>query len=164
MVPSTSARQCRRSGLALRAAPWALVLALSACGGNELGDAPVSRCVPHGSCDPAMFRAGLSAALGDATRGRALFGANCARCHGSNGIGVAEARRIDMGSAAWQASMRDAGIVATVRAGRGAAMPAFRFSDDEHRNLLAFIRSLVRTGEPATAPPDSSNSNDRGGY
>jgi cytochrome c553 len=166
MVPSTSARRCRRPGLAPRVASWCLGLALMAalggCAGNEVGDQPVSRCVPEGTCDPAMFRAGLNAALGDATRGRALFDANCARCHGSDGVGLAEARRIDMGSAAWQASMRDAGIVATVRAGRGAAMPAFRFTDDEHRDLLAFIRSLVRAGEPAAAPP--TDDNDRGGY
>lgn len=145
-----------------RAAWWWVGLILVGCGGNEVGDTPVSRCVPDGACDEAMFRSGLSAALGDAATGRTLYDANCARCHGDDGVGIAEARRIDMGSAAWQASMRDAGIVATVRAGRGASMPAFRLTDDEHRHLLAFIRSLVRSGEPAR--PTTADEPARGGY
>jgi hypothetical protein len=51
-----------------------------------------------------------------------------------------------MRSAAWQASLRDAGVVATVRAGRGAKMPAFDLGDDALRDLLAHLRSLSDEG------------------
>ena len=124
-------------------APLALSLSLlGACGGGEVGDEPIERCVPEGACDPAMFQGGLTAALGDATRGAAVYQANCAKCHGPAGKGVAEARRVDMTSPAWQATMRDGTIVKTVRAGRPPAMPAFSLADQELKDLLAHIRRL----------------------
>lgn len=122
---------------------------LTACNAGELGDEPIARCVPAGSCDEAMFRAGLSAELGDAARGAPLYARDCARCHGDQGKGIAEARRIDMTSAAWQASMRDGAIVKTLRAGRPPIMPAFEYEDQELKDLLAHIRTL-RVAPPAT--------------
>lgn len=143
-----------------------LAALVAGCGGNETGEAPVSRCYPENACSDEMFRSGIRASLGDAKAGSATFSANCTRCHGADGAGIGDARHIDMGSPAWQASMRDSGIVATVRAGRGASMPAFAFKEQELRDLLAYTRSLVRTpgtqapGAVAPAEPDS----DRGGY
>jgi cytochrome c553 len=119
-----------------------LVASFAACNAGELGDEPVERCVPEGACDEAMFHGGLSAAFGDASRGAALFAKECARCHGDAGKGIAEARRIDMTSPAWQASMRDGVIVKTVRGGRLPLMPAFAFSDEQLKDLLAHLRRL----------------------
>lgn len=136
------------------------------CGGNELGDTPVSRCVPEGACPEHILESGIRASLGDPSVGAATYTANCTRCHGEDGVGSGDASRIDMTSPAWQASMRDAGIIATVRAGRGALMPAFSFTDQELRDLLAHLRNLVREGAappPGVAPTKTEEPN-RGGY
>lgn len=125
-------------------------IVLGACGAGELGDEPVERCVPAGECDPAMFQGGLTAALGDATRGAVVYRDNCAKCHGPAGKGVAEARRVDMTSPAWQASMRDGTIVKTVRAGRPPTMPAFDLPDQALKDLLAHLRGL-EVAPPAPA-------------
>ncbi|MFO0748038.1 MAG: c-type cytochrome [Myxococcota bacterium] len=122
---------------------FALALSASAgCDRGDLGDEPVSRCVPAGACDEAMFQGGIKASLGDAARGAKLFADNCVKCHGATGHGEADAKAIDMTSPAWQASMRDAAIVKTVRAGRGMKMPAFTFDDQSLRDLLAHVRTL----------------------
>jgi hypothetical protein len=57
-----------------------------------------------------------------------------------------------MTSAAWQASVRDATVVKTVRTGRGAQMPSFTLKDQELRDLLAHLRSLVRAPAAPAAP------------
>jgi len=120
----------------------AFAAALVGCNAGEVGDTPIERCVPEGSCDEAMFRSGLSAAQGNAAAGAALYAKECARCHGEGGKGVAEARRIDMTSPAWQATMRDGTIVKTLRAGRPPVMPAFQFSDEALKDILAHLRTL----------------------
>jgi mono/diheme cytochrome c family protein len=123
---------------------WA---ALGACGEPSTGELPVARCYPQdGACGEAMFAGGLRAELGDPVAGAKVFADNCARCHGADGAGLAEARHIDMRSAAWQASLRDAGVVATVRAGRAPKMPAFDLGDTALRDLLAHVRSLGAGG------------------
>lgn len=128
-------------------------LALAACGDGSIGHAPVARCHPSPeACPPAMFQGGLRAELGTPSAGARVYADNCARCHGPDGRGLADARHIDMTSAAWQASLRDSGIIATVRAGRGPKMPAFDLDDGPLRDLLAHIRSL------ATSPPSSGGS------
>ncbi len=134
-------------------------LVVVGCGAGELGKAPVERCVPAGACDPAMFEGGISATLGKAEAGQTLYAKECARCHGPDGHGLAEAKQIDMTSPAWQASLRDSTIVKIVRSGRAPLMPAFSFSDEELRNLLAHLRTFD-SGRQAPAPAPSS----RGGY
>lgn len=122
---------------------WSLVfVALAGCDRGDLGDTPVSRCVPEGACDDAMFQVGIKASLGDARAGQKTFVDNCARCHGLAGVGEGDAQAIDMTSPAWQASQRDAAIVKSVRAGRGMRMPAFSFDDQTLRDLLAYVRRL----------------------
>jgi len=111
------------------------------CNGGDLGDTPTEQCVPEGACDESMFHGGISAEQGDATRGEVIFARDCARCHGETGKGLLEARRVDMTSPAWQASMRDGTIVKTTRAGK-APMPAFTFADQELKDILAHIRRL----------------------
>ena len=130
-------------------------LALTACDRGDLGDSPLERCVPEGACDPAMFQTGIKASLGDKGRGAPIFVANCARCHGPDGHGQGEAAAIDMSSAAWQASVRDATVVRTVRTGRGQQMPAFSLSDQELRDLLAHLRGLVKAPPQAPSKPPS---------
>jgi cytochrome c553 len=126
---------------------------LGACGEPTTGDSPIARCHPEPSaCGDAMFLGGIRAELGDAATGARAFLASCARCHGADGAGVAEARHIDMRSAAWQASLRDAGIVATIRAGRGTKMPAFDLPDETLRDLLAHVRSLGVASREAPRP------------
>lgn len=124
------------------------------CSDSEVGDAPVARCNPDGACDEAMFKTGLSAALGNAPAGAALFAKECSKCHGEAGKGLLEARRVDMTSPAWQASMRDGTIAKTVRSGRMPVMPAFAFDDQQLRDLLAHIRKLEQVPTPSP----------RGGY
>lgn len=123
-----------------------------ACDRGDLGDTPLERCFPEGACDAAMFQTGIKASLGDKVRGAPLFAANCARCHGAEGHGLGESAGIDMTSAAWQASVRDATVVKTVRTGRGAQMPSFTLKDQELRDLLAHLRSLVRAPVAPAAP------------
>ena len=138
---------------------WAAVAALCVTGcesGGSVGDEPVSRCVPEGSCGEAMFRAGLTAAQGTASAGATLFATHCTECHGVAGVGVREAHKIDMTSTAWQARVGDADIVRTLRSGRPPVMPAFRFSEGELRELLALVRTL-----PVAPAPDSKPT---GGY
>jgi len=119
-----------------------VLASLAACTTGEVGDEPIERCVPEGACDGAMFRGGLSAQYGDPTRGAAIYLKECARCHGAAGKGLAEARRVDMTSPAWQASMRDGTIVSMLRTGRLPTMPAFALADQELRDLLAHLRRL----------------------
>jgi len=128
-----------------------LVTTVAACGGGDLGEEPVERCVPVGTCDDAMFQGGIKAALGDHTRGQKLFLDNCAKCHTATGKGEGDAKVIDMTSSAWQASLRDSAIVKTVRGGRGTKMPAFSFDDQQLRDLLAHVRTLEVRVAPAKA-------------
>jgi mono/diheme cytochrome c family protein len=142
--------------------PMTAILAgilVAACGSGDLGESPAERCVPEGACDSTMFEGGISAVLGKAEAGVGLYVKECARCHGPDGRGIAEAKQIDMTSPAWQASLRDATIVKIVRSGRAPLMPAFDFSDDELRNLLAHLRTFD-SGRAAPSPPPPS----RGGY
>lgn len=125
------------------------IIALAACGGGDLGDEAVERCVPEGACDEAMFQGGIKAALGHAEAGKKLFADNCVRCHLATGKGEGDAKLIDMTSPAWQASLRDSAIVKTIRAGRGTKMPAFSFSDQELRDVLAHLRTLEVRPKPA---------------
>lgn len=130
-----------------------VALALTGCESRgSLGERPVARCVPEGSCGEAMFELGLVASRGDATRGAPLYQATCAVCHGPAGRGVQDARRVDMTSPAWHARMRDGEIARVTRAGRPPIMPAFPLSDQQVRDLLAFIRTLKVDAAPAATP------------
>lgn len=140
-----------------------LALSLGACSAGELGDEAIERCVPAGACDEAMFQGGLTAARGVAEQGQQTWMRECSRCHGADGVGIAEARLIDMSSPAWQLSLRDGTLVKTIRAGRAPIMPAYTFSDDELRDLLAFIRSLKADG-PRQRQGAEPAPGTRGGY
>ena len=127
------------------------LFAAPGCESNgSLGDSPVEQCVPSGQCDQALFELGIVASRGDAQRGRTVFATSCARCHGQDGHGLADARRVDMTSPAWQARLRDGEITRIVLAGRPPVMPSFRLGDAQLCDLLAYVRGLE--GHPTPAP------------
>jgi len=158
----TSLRRASRAARLLLVSAATLGMGMMVTMGCEssgsYGTKTVSRCVPEGACGEAMFEPGLVAARGDAGRGQALWAEHCASCHGEAGVGVQDARHIDMTSAAWHARFGDGQIATATRVGRPPVMPAFRFTDDEIRDLLAHIRSLRREGAtaPPTPPPSTS--------
>jgi mono/diheme cytochrome c family protein len=85
-----------------------------------------------------------------------VYAERCSHCHGAEGRGDGIAGRAldprprDYADAAWQASITDAEIGATIRGGgastgRSAAMPAHPdLSDRDVHALVAYIRSVPR--------------------
>lgn len=84
-----------------------------------------------------------------AARGRAVYEARCARCHGADGAGHTRMAEVveppDMTDAAWQRQRGDARMVASVANGRG-QMPAFKkkLSRQEIVAAVAYVRTLKR--------------------
>lgn len=116
---------------------------LAGCGGGEVGDTPVSRCYPEGQCDEAMFKKGVTAALGNATSGKAIYMARCATCHGEDGKGKPpETIRIDFTSVLWHARFRDGEIGEAITTGKPPRMPPQQMGSSELRDVVAFLRSL----------------------
>jgi|SRR5262252_54567 len=81
-----------------------------------------------------------------ATDGPALYGSNCAICHGRNGAGTPAWRakgQPDLSSPDWQKSHSDVQIASQIKNGKG-KMPAFgkKFSDDDIMALVKQVRSL----------------------
>ncbi|HEX3559592.1 MAG TPA: c-type cytochrome [Pyrinomonadaceae bacterium] len=82
-------------------------------------------------------------------RGREVFAANCARCHGGDGLGhttmgeMTEAPNLT--DAAWQSRRSNARMIASVANGRG-EMPAFlrKLSRQDISAAIAYIRTLRR--------------------
>jgi cytochrome c oxidase cbb3-type subunit III len=78
------------------------------------------------------------------TRGRRLFEANCARCHGPEGKGF-PGHTPDFTSPKWQGMHSDRQIVAVITNGvKGTRMPAWKgkLSPAQIRVLTHYIRSL----------------------
>ncbi|MGE5848683.1 MAG: c-type cytochrome [Candidatus Methylomirabilota bacterium] len=103
-----------------------------------------------------------------APRGRALYDAHCAVCHGSTGKGDGPGARVV------RQSMRDFTDPAAMQAvgdrflfeitkkgssqfGRSNAMPAWgmKLSDAEIHDVVAYIRSLARRNPPAPGRKDT---------
>ncbi len=68
--------------------------------------------------------AGLNtvAAAGDA---KAIYATKCAKCHGADGKGIKSLEPPDFTDAKWQASRKDAQLIATINNGKE-TMPAFK--------------------------------------
>ena len=96
----------------------------------------------------ALVGAVAPAMQNDAEVGRALFEQSCASCHGPGGQGD-RAPALNIGRFAHGGE--DADLSRAIRSGiAGTQMPAFaRFSDEEVRQLVAYLRSLAA---PAPAP------------
>jgi len=83
--------------------------------------------------------------------GKALFQAQCAKCHGDDGKGIASIPDIpDLTAAKWQSSRTDKEITEVINNGIG-IMPGFKeaLSAAEIRALVKQVRSL---GPAATKP------------
>ena len=84
-----------------------------------------------------------------AERGRAVYEAKCARCHGTDGAGRTRMAEIveppDMTDAAWQRKRSNARMVASVSNGLG-QMPAFKkkLSRQGIADAVAYVRTLKR--------------------
>ena len=82
-------------------------------------------------------------------RGRAVYAANCVRCHGSDGAGHTRMADIveppDLTDAAWQRKRGNAKMVASVSNGLG-QMPAFKkkLSRQDIAASVAYVRTLKR--------------------
>ena len=85
----------------------------------------------------------------DIAAGSRVYAANCASCHGATGVGVGgiDLRRGRLPRAATDEAL--AGLVTSGIAGTG--MPSFRFTSDEMRGLIAFVRGGL--GVDPNAPP-----------
>lgn len=86
--------------------------------------------------------------------GAAIFAANCAACHGSDGRGGERAPNI--ATAHDVVSLADADLKSTVENGiAGAGMPSFRaLGDDSVNAVVAYLRTLQGVGAAAALPGD----------
>ena len=84
-----------------------------------------------------------------AERGRAVYEANCVRCHGADGAGRTRLAEVveppDMTDPAWQRKRSSARMIASVSNGLG-QMPAFKkkLSRQEIAAAVAYVRTLKR--------------------
>jgi cbb3-type cytochrome c oxidase subunit III len=82
-------------------------------------------------------------------KGKSVYAANCARCHGADGQGQTTIGRMteapDMTDPKWQAGRSRSRMVASVTQGRG-QMPAFskKLSKEEIAAAVAYVRSFKR--------------------
>jgi mono/diheme cytochrome c family protein len=87
--------------------------------------------------------------VSQAERGRTVYEAKCARCHGSDGAGHTRMAEIveppDMTDPAWQRQRSNARMIASVTNGLG-QMPAFkkRLKRQEIADAVAHVRTLRR--------------------
>lgn len=105
--------------------------------------------------------AGAVTAAGQVERGKAIYDARCASCHGQQGKGdgpqapFLSPRPASLISAATSVKS-DAELLAVIANGKPrTAMPGWKtaLSEDERRDVLAYIRSLVRFGPKSLTPP-----------
>jgi mono/diheme cytochrome c family protein len=96
---------------------------------------------------PGMPREQLIAA------GKPVFVANCAKCHGENGKGVA-AGAPNFTDPAWQAEQKDPDLMAVIQKGREGLMPAFgsKLKPAELQAVLAYVRAFGSAPQPGGPP------------
>ena len=84
-----------------------------------------------------------------AAKGRNVYTANCARCHGGDGMGKTMMGEMtlapNLSVATWQSQRSTSRMVASVANGRG-QMPAFKkkLSKGDIAAAVAYVRSLKR--------------------
>lgn len=88
--------------------------------------------------------------------GKQIFGQYCARCHGSDGAGVAEqpASLGRLNNLAVMSSKSDQQIMGVIRAGKPPSMPGFagEFTEGKLMVLTAYVRALSLPGAGETKP------------
>lgn len=123
--------------------PAALFMAgLAACGGDDTttpADGGTTRAdATVGAMDAAVL-------TGDATRGAAVFAANCAACHGVDGKGTVAVPAAKSFAAAEVQGKTDTALSDVIKNGQGGGtMPAFGtlLSAQQVVDLVAFIRTV----------------------
>jgi mono/diheme cytochrome c family protein len=110
---------------------------------------------------PSTKASGAAVAAGDAARGKTLYDAKCAGCHGPAGAGG------DIGPKLAGLSLDSGAIAAQIAAG-GGAMPAGLVTGGDSDDVVAYVRSLgapapattaaagTTTAAATTAPPATS--------
>jgi mono/diheme cytochrome c family protein len=123
------------------------VLSAQACRGREeRTPGPVAQVTVRGG--PESGEPERAGGQSDVARGRGIYAQSCAPCHGPEGTGgtpMARMMRVgNLADPATHARLSDEEIVALVRTGRG-RMPAFRdLSDQQIRDVVAYVRTLKR--------------------
>ena len=94
----------------------------------------------------------------DIAAGSRIYFATCAQCHGATGTGVGG---IDLRRGRLPRASTDDALAALVASGiPGTGMPPFRFTPDEMRGLVAFVRAGL--GADPNAPPVKLGNAERG--
>jgi putative heme-binding domain-containing protein len=94
----------------------------------------------------------------DVAAGSRVYATHCVQCHGATGIGVGG---IDLRRGRLPRASTDDALAALVASGiPGTGMPAFKFTSDEVRGLVAFVRGGL--GADPNAPPVKLGSAVRG--
>lgn len=76
--------------------------------------------------------------------GAALFGANCSRCHGTDGKGISSVGTPDFTNSSMHSTLNTAHIEDTVRRGKNGRMPSFagKLTDDQIGEIATWVNSL----------------------
>ena len=84
----------------------------------------------------------------DATEGAAIYRSTCALCHGLEGRSVPG---IELGSGQFRHASSDDDLVRIIREGiPDTAMPRHEFSEAEAANIVAYLRAMHASPEPAS--------------
>lgn len=140
--------------------PGTVMAAFGEGQGGPLSPDDVNRIVAYlRSLGPEPIDVSRTRVMGDAGRGRAVFEANCASCHGARGEGVSAPT---LAHPVFTSSASLGFLRETVARGReGTPMPAFQatLSSQQIDDVVTFLRTLPPIGVPAPAadgppPPD----------
>ena len=84
----------------------------------------------------------------DLTVGELLWQRNCAKCHGTDGLGGREAK-VSFGTVEWQDGIDDASIARTIARGNPPTMPAFAelLTPEQIGELVKHVRALAPRSE-----------------
>jgi putative heme-binding domain-containing protein len=88
----------------------------------------------------------------DVEDGQRLYLGACTNCHGPDGDAVAG---VDLGHGQFRRASSDAELAEIIRRGiPGTAMPPGNYSTRQASLIVAYLRSMARTGQPETATGD----------
>src|SRR5262245_23715139 len=91
----------------------------------------------HGQADPQPGPMQSGRHVGDASFDvNKLFAGSCGWCHSKGG------REAGKGPKLMGTELTDAQIISRIRAGKAGQMPAFSFTDEQLRSIVAYIRDL----------------------
>lgn len=99
-------------------------------------------------CSPLMVSPVFPQAAGDPSIGKVVYEKRCASCHGRKGEGLGSKTNIpNFTDAQYMATRSDEELLSKIRkGGEGTGMPAWNsiLSEEDHRHVLAYIRTLPR--------------------